>query len=56
MSAFFVALLFSLGAAAWVYSKFMERTGGNAKSSLTTAAICGVGAFAILFIILSFVL
>lgn len=52
MSAFFVALLFSLGAATWVYTKLQQRTGyGNASSALKGAAITGLIAFVVLYML-----
>lgn len=56
MGPFLISLLVGLGAGAWVYSKFMNRTGGNTKSSLITAGICGGAIMVTLFIILSFVM
>ncbi len=46
MSAFFVALLFSVGAGTWVYTKLQRRTGyGNGQEALKGAAIAGAIAF-----------
>jgi hypothetical protein len=52
MGAFGIALLLGLGGGAWIYSKIYNRTGGNTSASVTTAAICGVAATIIVFILL----
>lgn len=53
MSNSVVAFIASLGAAAWIYNRFMNTTGGNTKSSLTTAAVSGVSIFIFLLLLLS---
>jgi hypothetical protein len=46
MNAFFVALLFSIGTATWVYTKLQQRTGyGNSKAAFKGAAVAGGMAF-----------
>jgi hypothetical protein len=48
MSAFLLALLFSLGASTWVYTKLQNKTGyGNQKNALIGSGVC----FVILFIV-----
>lgn len=52
MSAFFVALLCSVGAATWLYTKLQRRTGyGNSGSALKGAAIAGVIVFLVILTI-----
>lgn len=41
-----------LGSAAWVYSKMMKSTGSNVKNSLIVAGFAGLGALALVSIIL----
>lgn len=36
-----VGLMLGAGVAAWVYSKMMRQTGGNAKNSLIVAFVAG---------------
>ena len=48
MKAFLVALLFSLGAATWVYTKLQQRTGyGNSAAAIKGALTAGAIAFVI---------
>ena len=42
MSDSIIALLFAIGASAWIYSKMMHSTGSNTKGSLVIAAGCGL--------------
>ncbi len=50
MSAFFVALLFALGAGTWIYTKLQQKTGyGNSKGALKGAAVAAVIAFVVVF-------
>ena len=55
MSNFLIALLFSLGAATWIYSKMMNRTGGNTKDSLISAGVSAVAIFIFILVVLGFV-
>lgn len=55
MSLLGIALLFGMGAAAWIYSRIYNRTGGNAQSSLITAIICGAAISLVLFLLLSLI-
>ena len=50
-----IAFLVSVGAAGWVYSKMIRRTGGNTQSALIVAAISGVMLFIFVLFALSFV-
>jgi hypothetical protein len=52
MGAAVIALMLSVGSAAWVYSKFMNSTGNNTKTALTAAGVVGVILFVIALIIL----
>lgn len=45
MSYFLVALMLAVGAATWVYSKVMNRTGGNTQNALIIASVSGIMAF-----------
>jgi hypothetical protein len=52
MSPVFVALLFAVGVATWVYTKLQQRTGyGNSKDAFKGAAIAGGIAFVVLLTI-----
>jgi hypothetical protein len=51
-SASMVGLLVGLSAAAWVYSKTMQRTGNNTKNALIMAGIVGFMAFLIIWIVI----
>ena len=52
MSPFFVALLFAVGTATWVYTQLQRRTGyGNNGAALKGAAIAGGIAFVVMFTI-----
>lgn len=55
MSSVAIALLVALGSGAWIYNKFMRSTGGNAKSSITSAAIAGIAIFIFMLLVLMFV-
>lgn len=55
MSNVFIALLLAVGASVWIYSKFMYRTGGNAKSAVSAAGVSGVLIFVILLVVLSII-
>lgn len=55
MPAVGIAILIGLGSGAWIYSRIYNRTGGNAKSSLTTAGISGAAIALVVFILLSFI-
>lgn len=48
-----VAAVFGIGFAAWVYGKMIRRTGNNTKSSLMTAAFCGLIGFIVILTLLS---
>lgn len=50
-----IALLFSLGFAAWVYAKIMKSTGSNTKTSLIVAATSALVAFLLLITLLGFI-
>lgn len=41
MGPFFTALMLSVGAGTWIYTKMIRSTGGNTQSALTVAAISG---------------
>ena len=56
-SAFVISLLMSLGASAWLYSKFARRSGGgNTQPAIIGAAISGLVLFLILYLTLNTVL
>ena len=56
MNAFSVALLFSLGAGTWVYTKLQQKTGyGNSKGALKGAAtVAGISFVVFLMLGLTF--
>lgn len=47
-----IALLFAIGASAWIYSKEMHSTGSNTKGSLVVAAGCGLLLFLAMLVVL----
>lgn len=55
MSNFLIALLFSLGAGAWVYSKTYRSTGSNQGSSLLLAGVAGFVLFLAMLIVLGMI-
>ena len=55
MSNTVVALLFSLGAATWVYGRFMRTTGSNTKNSLIAAVAIGILLFIVLYFVMGFI-
>jgi hypothetical protein len=52
MSDALVGLVFGIGLAAWVYAQMYRRTGGNNKSALTVAGLCGLVGFLFILILL----
>jgi hypothetical protein len=48
-----VALLFGIGAGAWIYAKTYRGSGGNNKSALTVAGIGGGLLFLLVLMILT---
>jgi hypothetical protein len=50
---FLVGLMFGAGVGAWVYSKTIQKTGGNTQSALTTAGVVAVIAFLVITVALS---
>lgn len=53
MSNGLVAFLFAIGAAAWVYSKFNRKTGGNTQSAVIGAGVVGLVVFVLAFTLLA---
>ncbi len=52
MNAFVVALLLSIGASTWVYTKLQQRTGyGNTNSALKGTLVTGAIVFVVAFTI-----
>ncbi len=45
MSNFVIALLLSIGTSAWLYTKFLRKTGNNTKTSIIATAIGGIFIF-----------
>ena len=54
MSNTFIALLLTIGASTWIYSKLMRTTGNNTRSSLITAAVSGVLIFIVALFLVGF--
>ncbi|HLB66494.1 MAG TPA: hypothetical protein VJJ78_02790 [Candidatus Saccharimonadales bacterium] len=52
MGSFWIAFLAGIGSSGWVYSKTQRKTGGNTKSSVITAGVCGIAVFIVLWILL----
>lgn len=50
-----IALLFSLGFAAWVYAKTQRSTGNNTKTALTVAGASALVAFLIMITLLGLI-
>lgn len=55
MSYFLIALMLGIGAAAWVYNKVMNRTGGNTQNALVIASVSGIMAFVITWTVLAMI-
>jgi len=55
MSNMLIATMFSIGAATWIYSKMMNRTGGNNKSALISSGVSAAAIFLFILIFLSFI-
>lgn len=56
MSTFLIGLFVAIGVGGWAYSQLQRRTGGaDSKTSLLFAAIAGVIAFILIFIIFGFI-
>ncbi len=53
MSNGIISLIFGAGAAGWVYSKMMRRTGNNTQTAVIVGVIAGALAFMVLMVILS---
>lgn len=51
-----ISLMLAVGATAWIYAKFMRRTGGLGTQSIILAGILGFFIFIISFLILRMVL
>jgi len=57
MSAFITALLLSLGAGTWIYTKLQNKTGyGNSKSAFMGALISGIVIFVVVLTVALMVL
>lgn len=57
MSAFLIALLFAVGASAWIYTTLGRRTGGgNQQNAFIGAAVAAVLIFLFVFTFLKYVL
>jgi Co/Zn/Cd efflux system component len=56
MSSWLIALMFSIGASTWIFSKLQQRTGyGNNQSALIGAAVSGVIIFIITYILFNII-
>lgn len=55
MSKGVIAFLIAIGAAAWIYNKFMQRTGSLTQRSLIATGVSGLFIFLVVFIILSLI-
>jgi len=47
MSSLVIAIFMAIGIATWVFSKVMERTGGNTKNSIIITVITAIFVFVI---------
>lgn len=52
---FFIALITAVGASAWIYSKVMNRTGGNTQNALIVSGVAAIMIFVITLTVLSIV-
>lgn len=46
-----IAFLAAISAATWMYTKFMNKTGGNTQSSLIAVGVLGLFVFLIVFLL-----
>jgi riboflavin transporter FmnP len=53
MSNAVISLIFGAGAAGWVYSKMMHKTGNNTQSAVIVGVIAGALAFMVLMVLLN---
>jgi hypothetical protein len=51
MSAFLVTLMFTAGAATWIYTKFQKYSGNNTRQSVIATAVAGVFIFVIFYLL-----
>ena len=56
MSTGFIAFIFAMGSALWIYNFFMKQTGGLAKTAATMALGVGVIVFIVSLLVMSFIL
>lgn len=57
MSSWLIALMFSIGASTWIFSKLQQNNGyGNNQSALIGATVSGVIIFIIMYMILNIVM
>jgi hypothetical protein len=50
-----VALLFGIGAGAWIYAKMYRQSGGDSKSALLVAGIAGFLLFVLVLLVLGMI-
>lgn len=55
LSGVFIGILAGVSVATWVYSKTMNRTGGNSKSALTAGAMAGFFAFVVSVTVVAYI-
>lgn len=53
MGSVIIALLLAVGAATWIYAKFMRTTGSNSRTSLVAAGVAGIFIFLLTWAITS---
>jgi hypothetical protein len=53
MSAFVVALMFTAGAATWIYTKFQKYSGNNTRQSVIATAVAAAFIFIMFYLIAS---
>jgi hypothetical protein len=56
MGPFVVSLMFSAGAAAWIYTKFQRSSGNNTRQSAYAAGVAGLVIFIIFYFITNSIL
>jgi len=53
MTPFVVSLMFSAGAATWIYTKFQKYSGNNTRQSVIATTVAGVFIFIMFYLISS---
>jgi len=56
MSAWIVAMMFTIGASTWAYTQVQKRNGNNTRQSVIVTTFIGLGLFLVSFSFLSLIM